>query len=61
MERGSAAALTARLVQLAWDAGISLVFLMAAHEAEARIYARIGFHQIGEILDLRFPAMEQHG
>lgn len=51
--QGIAAALTARLVQLAWAAGISTVFLMAAHEAEARIYARIDFQRIGEVLDAR--------
>jgi ribosomal protein S18 acetylase RimI-like enzyme len=51
--RGIAAALTAQLVQLAWAAGISTVFLMAAHEAEARVYARIGFQRIGEVLDIR--------
>lgn len=51
--RGIAAALTAHLVQLAWAAGVTTVFLMAAHEAEARIYARIGFQPIGEVLDIR--------
>lgn len=51
--QGIAAALTAQLVQLAWAAGISMVFLMAAHEAEARIYARVGFQRIGEVLDIR--------
>ena len=51
--RGIAAALTAQLVQLAWAAGTSTVFLMAAHEAEARIYARVGFQAIGEVLDIR--------
>ena len=57
--RGVAAALTARLVQLAWAAGISTVFLMAAHEAEARIYARVGFQQIGEVLDMRLTNAAQ--
>ncbi|HYU77064.1 MAG TPA: GNAT family N-acetyltransferase [Ktedonobacteraceae bacterium] len=51
--RGIAAALTAQLVQLAWAAGISTVFLMAAHEAEARVYGRVGFQHIGEVLDIR--------
>lgn len=51
--RGIAAALTAHLVQLAWEAEIATVFLMAAHEAEARIYARVGFEALGEVLDIR--------
>lgn len=59
--RGIAAAVTARLVQLAWTAGVSTIFLMAAHEAEARIYARIGFQRIGEVLDLRFTNAKQRG
>lgn len=59
--RGIAAALTARLAQLAWAAGISTVFLMAAHEAEARVYARIGFQHIGEVLDIRFTPLKAPG
>lgn len=50
--RGVAGALTTRLVQEAFAAGISVPFLMAAHEAEARIYARAGFSAIGEILHI---------
>jgi GNAT superfamily N-acetyltransferase len=52
--KGIAAALTAKLVQLAWTSGITTVFLMAAHEAEARIYAHVGFRAIGEVLDIRY-------
>ncbi|MBA3825526.1 MAG: GNAT family N-acetyltransferase [Ktedonobacterales bacterium] len=51
--RGIAAAVTARLARLAYAAGVATVFLMAASAAEARIYARVGFHTIGEVLDLR--------
>ncbi len=50
--RGVAGALTTRLVQEAFAAGISVPFLVAAHEAEARIYARVGFSEIGEILHI---------
>lgn len=50
--RGVAGALTTRLVQEAFAAGISVPFLMAAHEAEARIYARAGFQAVGEILHI---------
>ncbi len=50
--RGIAGALTSRLVQVAFSKGISLPFLMAAHEAEQRIYARAGFAVVGEILHI---------
>lgn len=50
--RGIAGALTTRLVGEAFAAGISVPFLMAAHEAEQRIYARAGFSAIGEILHI---------
>lgn len=53
--RGVAGALTTRLVKEAFAAGISVPFLMAAHEAEARIYARAGFCVIGEILHILRP------
>lgn len=53
--RGVAGAITTRLVQEAFAAGISVPFLMAAHEAEARIYARAGFSVIGEILHISRP------
>lgn len=50
--RGVAGALTTRLMREAFDAGVSVVFLMAAHEAEARIYVRAGFSTMGEILHI---------
>jgi ribosomal protein S18 acetylase RimI-like enzyme len=50
--RGVAGALTTRLVQEAFSAGVSVPFLMAAHEAEERIYTRAGFSVIGEILHI---------
>ena len=50
--RGVAGALTIRLVREAFDKGVSVAFLMAAHEAEARIYVRTGFSPIGEILHI---------
>jgi hypothetical protein len=53
--RGIAGALTARLTQDAFAAGVTLPFLMAAHDAEARIYARAGFSPIGEILHISLP------
>ena len=53
--RGIAAALTTRLVREAFDAGMSLAFLMAAHEAERRIYTRAGFSTISEILHISLP------
>jgi len=53
--QGVAGALTTRLVREAFDAGVTLPFLMAAHEAEARIYARAGFTTIGEVLHISRP------
>lgn len=53
--RGVAGAITTRLVQEAFKSGVSLAFLMAAHDAEARIYTRAGFSPIGEILHISRP------
>ncbi|MEH1997156.1 GNAT family N-acetyltransferase [Nostoc sp.] len=50
--RGVAGALTTRLVQEAFNTGVTVAFLMAAHEAEERIYKRAGFSTIGEILHI---------
>jgi GNAT superfamily N-acetyltransferase len=49
--RGIAAAMAGWLAQAAQDRGLS-VFLMAAGEDEARIYARAGFVQQGEVLHI---------
>ncbi|MBN3907269.1 MAG: GNAT family N-acetyltransferase [Nostoc sp. NMS1] len=53
--RGIAGALTTRLVQEAFNKGVTVAFLMAAHEAEERIYTRVGFSRIGEILHISLP------
>lgn len=53
--RGIAGALTTRLVQEAFDVGVTLAFLMAAHEAEGRIYTRAGFSTTGKILHISLP------
>ncbi len=50
--RGIAGALTTRLAQEAFKAGVTVAFLMAAHEEEKRIYTRAGFSTIGEILHI---------
>ncbi|MEH2425026.1 MAG: GNAT family N-acetyltransferase [Nostoc sp.] len=50
--RGIAAALTTRLVREAFDAGVTVAFLMAAHQEEMRIYICAGFSTIGEILHI---------
>ncbi|GAA6622948.1 GNAT family N-acetyltransferase [Scytonema sp. NUACC26] len=52
--RGVAGALTTRLVQEAFASGVSVPFLMAAHEAEKRIYARAGFSIVGKILHISY-------
>jgi len=48
--RGIAAAITSRLAHVAKARGVQTVFLMAHGEAEARIYERVGFERIGEVL-----------
>ncbi|MEA2573089.1 MAG: hypothetical protein QOH93_387 [Chloroflexia bacterium] len=53
--RGVAGALTSRLLKEAFNTGITLPFLMAAHEAEERIYARVGFSTIGDVLHISRP------
>ena len=47
--RGIAAAVTARLLDDARRAGVRTPFLMA-NEAEARVYARVGFEPMSEVL-----------
>ncbi len=54
--RGIAGALTARLTQEAFASGVTLAFLMAATDVEARIYARAGFTEIGEVLHISRPS-----
>ncbi|HUP27284.1 MAG TPA: GNAT family N-acetyltransferase [Chloroflexia bacterium] len=54
--RGIAEAVTRRLASEAFKAGVTLAFLMAVHEAEARIYARAGFSRVGEILHISRPS-----
>lgn len=50
--RGIAAAMTGWLAQTALDKGMTLVFLMAAGDDEARIYRRAGFVDAGEVLHI---------
>lgn len=49
--RGIAAAVTARLLGDARIAGVEAPFLMA-NEVEARVYARVGFERISEVLHI---------
>lgn len=49
--RGIAAAVTATLLGDARHAGVETPFLMA-NEAEARVYARVGFERISEVLHI---------
>jgi ribosomal protein S18 acetylase RimI-like enzyme len=55
--RGVAGAMVALLAETMLGRGADLVFLMAAGEAEARIYARIGFTEIGEVLHISAPVL----
>ncbi len=48
--RGLAASIVSRLTELALERRVDLPFLMAASEAEARIYARVGYERMGEML-----------
>ncbi len=50
--RGIAAALTAHLTRAAFESGVLVPFLMAAHPAEERLYARAGFITCAEILHI---------
>ena len=50
--RGIAGALTARLLQEAFAAGVSVAFITPGHDEEARIYSRAGFLPVGEILHI---------
>jgi len=53
--RRIAGALTARLVREAFEAGVTVAFLMPGHEEEFRVYTRAGFCAVGEILHISFP------
>lgn len=52
--RGIAAGITARLLDDARCAGVTTAFLMA-NDAESRVYARVGFNLIGEVLHISKP------
>jgi ribosomal protein S18 acetylase RimI-like enzyme len=54
--RGIAAAMTAWLTQSAFAAGMTSPFLMAAAEAEERIYARAGYVTRSQVLHISRPA-----
>ncbi|AIE85270.1 GNAT family N-acetyltransferase [Fimbriimonas ginsengisoli] len=53
--RGIAGAITERMTQEAFDAGVSLAFLMAGHDDGARVYARAGYQAVGEVLHISVP------
>ena len=54
--RGIAAAMAGWLTDAAFAKGMTLVFLMAHGADEARIYARAGFVEHGEVLHISFSA-----
>ena len=58
---GVATAMVRRLAQEAREAGATTVFLMAESPVEVRIYARIGFETIGEMLHISDPAGHRYG
>jgi GNAT superfamily N-acetyltransferase len=53
---GIGQALGERLAETAMERGATSPFLMAAHESEARMYARAGFTPVGEMLHMSWPA-----
>ncbi len=53
--RGIAGALAIELIRAAFAAGVVVAFLMAEHDIEQRIYRRLGFSPIGEILHISRP------
>ncbi len=55
--RGIAGAVVARLTREAFEAGVTLPFLTPESEAVERIYARAGFHRVGEIVHALLPAV----
>jgi len=56
--RGLGAAVTAALVEEAWSRGVETVFLSAGSDDVARVYARIGFRQIGFAGSAESPAAD---
>jgi ribosomal protein S18 acetylase RimI-like enzyme len=54
--KGLGAAVTALLAADARDRGVEIIFLSASDEAVARIYARIGFREIGTAMIAEPPA-----
>ena len=54
--RGIAAAMVGWLTDAALAKGMTLVFLMAQSADEARIYARAGFVELGEVLHISLSA-----
>lgn len=54
--QGIAGAMTSWLVRQAFARDIQSVFLMAAGEAEARIYARAGFSHISEVVSMTYSS-----
>jgi GNAT superfamily N-acetyltransferase len=54
--RGIAAAMAGWLTDAALAKGMTLVFLMAQSADEARIYARAGFVELGEVLHISLSA-----
>jgi ribosomal protein S18 acetylase RimI-like enzyme len=49
--RGVGAALTANMTRAAFDSGVEVVFLIAANEAARRVYERIGFRVVANLLE----------
>lgn len=54
--RGVATALTYALAELAFESGVEIAFLMAGHDEGARVYSRVGFETVGEVLHISLPA-----
>lgn len=57
--RGVASALTARLTADAFNRSATLAWLTPGDEDAQRIYARAGFHPIGELLMISLPSFDE--
>ncbi|MGW0808609.1 GNAT family N-acetyltransferase [Nonomuraea sp. NPDC002799] len=53
--RGIAGAVTAFLTRAGAESGIRVPFLTPGDDGAARVYARVGYHKVGEVLHISLP------
>ncbi|MEU6715758.1 GNAT family N-acetyltransferase [Nonomuraea sp. NPDC046802] len=59
--RGIAGAVTALLTRAGADAGITTLFLTPGNDAASRVYARVGYRKVGEMLHISLPKSRESG